>query len=192
MLNAGALPAPLTVIEQRTVGAGLGQDAINSGATAALIGAAAVVVIMLLFYGLLGGIAILAMVLNMTLIFAAMSMTGAALTLPGIAGLVLTIGMAVDSNVLIYERMREEQGNGRGPAMAIDLGFSRALVTIVDANLTTLLAAGILFAFGEGPVKGFAWTLSIGCITTVFTATIVTQLMVASWFRVARPKLLPI
>ncbi len=192
MLRAGALPAPLTVIEQRTVGAGLGQEAINSGTLAGAIGAVAVVIIMVLFYGVLGVIAIAAMVLNMVLIFAAMSMMGAALTLPGIAGLVLTMGMAVDSNVLIYERMREEQRLGRGPAVAIDQGFSRALVTIVDANLTTILAALILFAFGEGPVKGFAWTLSIGCVTTVFTATVVTQMMVASWFRAVRPKQLPI
>ncbi|MEZ5960747.1 MAG: protein translocase subunit SecD [Hyphomonadaceae bacterium] len=192
MLRAGALPAPLTVIEQRTVGAGLGQEAINSGTLAGAIGAIAVVLIMALFYGVFGVIAIVAMVLNMILIFAAMSIMGAALTLPGIAGLVLTMGMAVDSNVLIYERMREEKRLGRGPAIAIDQGFSRALVTIVDANLTTILAAFILFAFGEGPVKGFAWTLSIGCVTTVFTATIVTQLMVASWFRAVRPKQLPI
>ncbi|MEZ5995860.1 MAG: protein translocase subunit SecD [Hyphomonadaceae bacterium] len=192
MLNAGALPAPLTVIEQRTVGAGLGQEAINAGTTAGMIGAAAVVIIMVLFYGLFGVIAVIAMIINLVLIFAAMSTTGAALTLPGIAGLVLTMGMAVDSNVLIYERMREEQAAGRGPALAIDAGFSRALMTIIDANLTTVLAAGILFAFGEGPVKGFAWTLSIGCFTTVFTAVLVTQLMVATWFRTTRPKQLPI
>lgn len=192
MLRAGALPAPLTVIEQRTVGAGLGQEAINSGIMAGTIGAAAVVLIMAMFYGLFGVFAVLAMVVNLILIVAAMSTIGAALTLPGIAGLVLTMGMAVDSNVLIYERMREERSNGRSPALAIDAGFSRALVTIVDANITTLLAAGILFAFGEGPVKGFAWTLSIGCFTTLFTATIVTQLMIAGWFRAARPNALPI
>lgn len=192
MLRAGALPAPLTVIEERAVGAGLGQEAISSGTFAGIIGALAVIVIMILCYGVFGVIACLALIVNLTLILAAMSTIGAALTLPGIAGLILTIGMAVDSNVLIYERMREEQSLGRGAAMAIDSGFSRALVTIIDANLTTLLAALVLFQFGKGPVQGFAWTLSIGCITTVFTATIVTQLMIATWFRATRPKQLPI
>lgn len=193
MLRAGALPAPLTVIEERSVGAGLGAEAIRSGTLAAIVGAVAVVVIMGLFYGLFGIIAVIAMVINMILLLAAMSIMGASLTLPGIAGLVLTMGMAVDSNVLIYERMREEQASGRGPAMAIDAGFSRAFVTIVDANLTTVLAALVLFVVaGAGPVKGFAWTLSIGCFTTVFTATIVSQLMIATWFRATRPKLLPI
>jgi protein-export membrane protein SecD len=121
-----------------------------------------------------------------------MSMIGAALTLPGIAGLILTIAMAVDANVLIYERMREEAAAGRGPALAIDAGFNRAMITIVDANLTTILAAAILFQFGAGPVRGFAWTLSIGVITSVFTAVLVTQILIAWWFRMARPKTLPI
>ena len=191
MLRAGALPAPLSVIEERSVGAGLGQEAINSGAIASMIGAIAVVVIMLFAYGEFGVIAIVALVVNMLLLLAAMSTIGAALTLPGIAGLILTLGMAVDSNVLIYERMREEQALGRTPALAVDGGFRRALVTILDANLTTIIAALILFQFGAGPVRGFAWTLSIGCVTTVFTATLVTQILVAGWFRMRRPKTLP-
>jgi protein-export membrane protein SecD len=192
LLNAGALPVPLTVIEERTVGAELGQDAINSGALAGIIGAIATLVFMALAYGLFGLIACLALIINGVLIVAAMSLVGAALTLPGIAGLILTIAMAVDANVLIYERMREEQAAGRGPALAIDAGFSRAMVTILDANLTTILAALILFQFGVGPVRGFAWTLSIGVITSVFTAVLVTQILLALWYRATRPKKLPI
>jgi protein-export membrane protein SecD len=192
MLNAGALPAPLTVIEQRSVGATLGQEAIRDGSTATLYSSIAVVVFMGLAYGLFGLMAILALIVNMTMIIGAMSIGGATLTLPGIAGLVLTIGMAVDANVLIYERMREEQRHGRSAAMSIDSGFSRAMVTIIDSHLTQFIAALILFNFGEGPVKGFAWTLSIGCITSVITATFVTQTLVAIWFRITRPKHLPI
>jgi protein-export membrane protein SecD len=192
MLNAGALPAPLNVIEQRSVGATLGQEAIRDGSTATLYSSIAVVVFMALAYGLFGLMAILALIVNMAMIIGAMSIGGATLTLPGIAGLVLTIGMAVDANVLIYERMREEQRHGRSAAMSIDSGFSRAMVTIIDSHLTQFLAALILFNFGEGPVKGFAWTLSIGCITSVITATFVTQTLVAIWFRITRPKQLPI
>ena len=192
MLNAGALPAPLTVIEERTVGAGLGQDAINSGTIAAIIAGIATLVFMMLAYGLFGLFACAALVINGVLVVAAMSLVGAALTLPGIAGLILTIAMAVDANVLIYERMREEAAAGKGPALAIDAGFNRAIVTIIDANLTTILAALILFQFGAGPVRGFAWTLSIGVITSVFTAVFVTQILIAWWFRVSRPKDLPI
>jgi protein-export membrane protein SecD len=192
MLNAGALPAPLTVIEQRTVDATLGRDAIDAGSKATLYASIAVVVFMALAYGLFGLLAILALIVNMGMIIGAMSVGGATLTLPGIAGLVLTIGMAVDANVLIYERMREEQKHGRSAAMSIDAGFARAMVTIIDSHLTQFLAALILFQFGEGPVKGFAWTLSIGCITSVITATFVTQTLVAIWFRLTRPKKLPI
>ncbi len=139
-----------------------------------------------------GVMACVALVINMAMILACMSMVGATLSLPGIAGLILTIGMAVDANVLVYERMREEQAAGRGPAMAIDAGFHRALVTIIDSHLTQILAALILFQFGHGPVRGFAWTLSIGVITSVFTATLVTQMFIAMWFRAVRPKQLPI
>jgi protein-export membrane protein SecD len=192
MLNAGALPAPLTVIEERTVDASLGADAISSGAMASIVAGLVTLVFMVLAYGLFGVFAVVALVVNFVLLLGAMSMVGAALTLPGIAGLILTIAMAVDANVIIYERMREEAAAGRGPALAIDAGFARAMITIIDANLTTILAAMILFQFGAGPVRGFAWTLSIGVITSVFTAVLVTQLLIAWWFRVARPKQLPI
>ncbi|MBY0566831.1 MAG: protein translocase subunit SecD [Hyphomonadaceae bacterium] len=192
MLNAGALPAPLTVIEERTVDASLGADAISSGATASIVAGLVTLVFMVLAYGLFGVFAVVALVINFVLLLGAMSMVGAALTLPGIAGLILTIAMAVDANVIIYERMREEAAAGRGPALAIDAGFARAMITIIDANLTTILAAMILFQFGAGPVRGFAWTLSIGVITSVFTAVLVTQLLIAWWFRIARPKQLPI
>ncbi|MGQ0534433.1 MAG: protein translocase subunit SecD [Caulobacteraceae bacterium] len=192
MLRAGALPVPLSVIDERTVDASLGRDAIDSGAKASAVAGVVTFVFMLLAYGLFGIFACVALVVNFVLIVAAMSMIGAALTLPGIAGLILTVAMAVDANVLIYERMREEAAAGRGPALAIDAGFSRAMITIIDANLTTILAAAILFQFGAGPVRGFAWTLSIGVITSVFTAVLVTQLMIAWWFRAVRPKTLPI
>ncbi len=192
MLNAGALPAPLTVIDERTVSASLGQDAIDSGVVASAIAGLVTFVFMLLAYGTFGIFACIALVVNGVLIVAAMSTVGAVLTLPGIAGLILTIAMAVDANVLIYERMREEAAVGRGPALAIDAGFNRAMITIVDANLTTILAALILFQFGAGPVRGFAWTLSIGVVTSVFTAVLVTQILIAWWFRIARPKTLPI
>ncbi len=192
MLRAGALPAPLTVIDERTVDASLGRDAIESGGLASGVAALVTFVFMILAYGLFGVFACIALIINLTLILAGMSLVGAALTLPGIAGLILTIAMAVDANVLIYERMREEAATGRSPALSIDAGFSRAMITIVDANLTTILAAMILFQFGAGPVRGFAWTLSIGVITSVFTAVMVTQILIAWWFRIARPKQMPI
>ncbi len=192
LLNAGALPAPLKIVEQRSVGAELGQDAINAGALAGIVGSALVVGFMVLAYGLFGVFACLALVINVIMIIAALSVFGATLSLPGIAGLVLTIGMAVDANVLIYERMREEQAHGRGPLMAMETGFQGALITIIDSHLTQIGVALILFEFGHGPVRGFAWTLSIGVITSVFTATLVTQLFIAWWFNAARPKKLPI
>lgn len=192
LLNAGALPAPLTVVEQRSVRAELGQDAIRSGALAGIVGSAAVVAFMVLAYGLFGVFACLALAINVVMIIAIMSVFGATLSLPGIAGLVLTVGMAVDANVIIYERMREEQGLGRGPAMALDSGFQGALITIIDSHLTQIGVALILFQFGHGPVRGFAWTLSIGVLTSMFTATLVTQLFIAWWFNTVRPKKLPI
>jgi protein-export membrane protein SecD len=192
LLRAGALPAPLTVIDERTVDASLGRDAIESGAKASAVAGLVTFAFMVLAYGLFGVFACIALVVNLVLIIGAMSMIGAALTLPGIAGLILTIAMAVDANVLIYERMREEAAAGRSPALSIDAGFNRAMITIFDANLTTILAALILFQFGAGPVRGFAWTLSIGVITSVFTAVMVTQILVAWWFRAARPKTMPI
>jgi preprotein translocase subunit SecD len=193
LLRAGALPAPLKVIEQRTVGPELGRDSILAGATASLIAMGLVVAFMLLTYGFVfGGIAILALTINLILIFAAMTTVGATLTLPGIAGLILTIGAAVDANVLIYERMREEELSGRSAALAIDAGFKRAIITVMDANVTALLTAVILFWFGAGPVRGFAWTLSIGVITSLFTAILMTQVLVAAWYWRAKPKRLPI
>lgn len=193
LLRAGALPAPLSVEEQRTVGAELGQDAIEAGRISTVLAFFCVLAFMVLAYGFLfGGIAVIALIINGLMVIAAMSLTGAALTLPGIAGLILTLAVAVDANVLIYERMREELRNGRTAISAMDAGFSRAMVTILDANITTLAAALILFQFGSGPVRGFAWTLTIGVLTSVFTAVLVTQILLAWWFRAARPKTLPI
>jgi preprotein translocase subunit SecD len=194
MLNAGALPTPLTVIEQRSVTAELGQDAINAGQTSTVIAFGLVLFFMVLAYGLLfGGISVVALVINGIMIMAIMTVTGAALTLPGVAGLILTLAVALDANVLIYERMREEARSGRQTALAIDAGFSRAMLTIFDANITHLGAAFIMLNLAPpGPVKGFAWTLLIGVFTSVFTAVLITQVLVAWWFRATRPKKLPI
>ncbi len=192
LLRAGALPAPLVYLEERTVGPGLGQDSIDAGKAASIIGMVAVLVFMVVVYGLFGLMANVALVFNMALIFGALSLLQATLTLPGIAGIVLTIGMAVDANVLIFERIREEARVGRGVIGAIDAGYDRALKTIIDANLTTLIAAALLFWFGSGPVKGFAVTLAIGIMTSMFTAIWVTRLMVVLWVRRRRPQMLPI
>jgi protein-export membrane protein SecD len=194
LLRAGALPAPLTVIEQRSVGPGLGADSIRAGEFAAVLGLILVIVFMGSVYGLFGLFANVALVVNLVLILAALSGLQATLTLPGIAGIVLTIGMAVDANVLIFERIREEMRLGRGPVSAIDAGYKRALTTIVDANLTTLIAALLLFQFGSGPIKGFAVTLAIGLVTSMFTAIMVTRLLVIAWLRrrKAAAKTLPI
>jgi preprotein translocase subunit SecD len=193
LLRAGALPAPLTGEEQSTVGAELGADAIEAGKISTAVGFAAILVFMLLAYGMLfGGISIVALLVNGLLIIAIMSLTQATLTLPGIAGLILTLAVAVDANVLIYERMRDEIRAGRNVISAMDAGFARAMSTIIDANVTTILAALIMFQFGAGPVKGFAWTLSIGVLTSVFSAVLITQVLLALWFRAARPKILPI
>lgn len=191
LLRAGALPATLTVVEERTVGPSLGADSIRAGVMASVIGAAAVVVFMVAFYGMFGLVANIALFFNIVLLLALLSVIGATLTLPGIAGIVLTIGMAVDSNVLIYERIREERRNGRSIVQAVDAGFSRAFGTIIDANLTTLIAAVILFFLGSGPVRGFAVTLAIGIITTIFSAFYLTRWMIAEWVRRKRPKELP-
>jgi preprotein translocase subunit SecD len=192
LLRAGALPAPLKVLEQRTVGPELGQDSINAGATAGVLAVILIVSFMALAYGFFGWIALAALACNVILMFGAMSIVGATLTLPGIAGFILTIGMAVDANVLLYERMREEYAAGRSVPMAIDAGFNRAVMTIMDANITTILAALILFVFGAGPVRGFAWTLSIGVVTSVFTAVLVTQILIAWWYWARKPKKMPI
>jgi len=193
VLRAGALPTRLNVEEQRTVGAELGADAIAAGQISAIGAFALVLIFMVVAYGwLFGGVSIMALLVNGLLIVGAMSMTQATLTLPGIAGLILTLAVAVDANVLIYERMREEYRAGRSLVTAMDAGFNRAMLTIFDANITHLGAALIMFSLGAGPVKGFAWTLAIGVFTSVFTAVLVTQVLLAFWLRVARPKTLPI
>src|SRR6202045_9310 len=192
LLRAGALPAPLTVIEERTVGPGLGQDSIQKGKLASYAGAILVIVFMLLTYRLFGVFANIAVAINVAMIFGVLSFLNATLTLPGIAGIVLTVGIAVDSNVLIYERIREELRGGRNAISAIDAGFKRALSTILDSNITTFIAAAVLFYIGTGPVRGFAVTLGIGIITTVFTAFTLTRLIVATWVRWKRPQSVPI
>jgi preprotein translocase subunit SecD len=192
LLRAGALPAPLTVLEERTVGPGLGEDSIAAGQIASVVGFLLVIAFMSLTYGLLGIMASVALVMNLALLVAALSALQATLTLPGIAGIVLTVGMAVDANVLIFERIREEQRAGRTPISAVDAGYSRALTTIIDSNLTTLIAAALLFALGTGPVRGFAVTLSIGIVCSMFTAMMVTRLFVVTWLRRTRPKAIPI
>ena len=191
LLRAGALPATLTVIEERTVGPGLGADSVAAGEIAGIIGALLVLAFMFVAYGMLGFIANLALIANVVMIIAILTMLGATLTLPGIAGIVLTVGMAVDSNVLIYERIREEHKAGRSLIQAIDAGFSKAFSTILDANVTTLIAAIILFYLGTGPVRGFAVTLAVGIVTTVFTAFTLTRWLAAEWVRRRRPKVMP-
>jgi len=193
LLRSGALPATLTIIEERTVGADLGADAIRAGTIAAVVGTILVVIFMLAVYGpLFGGFASIAMMVNMLLVFAGMSILGASLTLPGIAGLVLTVGMSVDSNVLIYERVREEKANGRSPFSALAEGYGKALTAVIDSNLTALIAGVILFGFGSGPIRGFATSLTLGLLTHLFTATIFTRMLLAAWVRWRRPTDLPI
>ena len=193
LLNAGALPAKLIIVEERTVGPGLGQDSINAGKIASMIGLAGVGLFMWLSYGLrFGTIANIALTTNIILIAGALSLMGSTLTLPGIAGIILTIGMAVDANVLIFERIREEAHLGRPPVNAIETGYRRSLAPILDANITTLIAAVTLYFVGSGPVRGFAVTLAIGIEMSVFTAVIVARLMTATWLRRKRPKSLPI
>ena len=184
LLRAGALPADLTIVEERTVGPSLGADSIAAGKFASVIAGMLVVGFMLVAYGTLGLIANIALAANVALIIAILSVLGATLTMPGIAGIVLTVGMAVDSNVIIYERVREERRLGRSLVQSLDSGFARALATIVDANFTTFIAAVILFYLGSGPVRGFAVTLAIGIVTTVFTAFTLTRWLIA---RLAAP-----
>ncbi|MEI9964810.1 MAG: protein translocase subunit SecD [Caulobacteraceae bacterium] len=192
MLRSGALPAPLRVMEQRTVGAELGADAIRAGQVSLTIGAVAIFVFIILAYGLFGLFAALALVVNGLMLIGVLSLTQSTMTLPGIAGLVLTLAVAVDANVLIYERMRDEARAGRSVMASLDHGYSLALPSIMDANLTTLIAAMIMFELGSGPVKGFALTLLMGVLTSVFTAVLITQVLIGWWFRAARPKKLPI
>lgn len=188
LLRAGALPAELTFLEERTIGPELGQDSIDAGKIATMVAFAAVLVFMALSYGLFGIFANVALIINVSMIFALLSLVGATLTLPGIAGIVLTVGMAVDANVLVFERIREELKTAKGPARAIELGYEKALSAIVDANVTTFITAVILFAAGSGPVRGFAITLGLGIMTSVFTAIFVTRLMIVTWFDRRRPK----
>lgn len=192
LLRSGALPAKLTPIEERTVGASLGADSIASGKRAAVIAVIAVAVFMVLAYGLFGLFADLALIVNAILIFAALSLIGATLTLPGIAGIVLVIGISVDSNVLIFERIREEVRSGKSPLAAIDAGYSRAMATIIDSNVTTLISTLVLFWLGSGPVRGFAVTLCIGILCSMFTAVTFSRMIVAFWLRWTRPQVVPI
>ncbi|MFT5344128.1 MAG: preprotein translocase subunit SecD [Paracoccaceae bacterium] len=188
LLRAGALPAELTFLEERTIGPELGQDSIDAGKIATVVAFAAVLIFMTLSYGLFGIFANIALIINVAMIFALLSLVGATLTLPGIAGIVLTVGMAVDANVLVFERIREELKTARGPARAIELGYEKALSAIMDANVTTFITALILFIMGSGPVRGFAITLGLGILTSVFTAIFVTRLLIVTWFDRRRPK----
>jgi len=188
LLRAGALPAGLEFLEERTIGPELGQDSIDAGKIATIVAFGGVLVFMVLSYGLFGIFANVALILNIALIFGMLSLIGGTLTLPGIAGIVLTVGMAVDANVLVFERIREELKAGRGPARAIEEGYSKALSAILDANVTTFITAVILFAMGSGPVRGFAITLGLGIMTSVFTAIFVTRVMIVMWFERRRPK----
>ena len=187
-LRSGALPAKLVIVEERTVGPSLGADSIRAGVYASIAGLIFVMLFILLPYGFFGIIADVALVINLIMLIGVMSLFGFTLTLPGIAGIVLTLGMAVDSNVLIYERIREEWRHGKTPIASIETGFKAALTTVTDANVTTLIAAFILFGVGSGPVRGFAITLGVGILTTMFTAFALTRLIVALWVKRFRPK----
>ena len=192
LLRAGALPAKLTIVEERTVGPGLGQDSIDAGKLAAYVAAGLVLSYMLITYGIFGVFANVALLIHIAFIFASLVLLGATLTLPGIAGIVFTIGMAVDANVLIYERIREEHHAGRSIISSLDAGFNRAFATIIDSNVTMFVAASILYFLGSGPVRGFAVSLALGILTTVITAVTMTRMMIALWYRNARPTKLPI
>jgi len=192
LLRAGALPAPLSVVEERTVGPELGADSIRAGAISLAVGFVLVIAFMATFYGLFGWFANVCLLVNLVLMLAVMSLLQATLTLPGMAGILLTLGMAVDANILINERVREEQRNGRPPLSALEHGFSRAYTTIFDSNATAFLAHVMLFVFGSGPVKGFAVTITVGIATSLFTAWMLTRLLVSNWYQANRPKLLPV
>jgi preprotein translocase subunit SecD len=192
LLRAGALPAPITILEERTVGPDLGADSIHAGATASIVGVVLVVVFMFLFYGLFGLFADIALIFNLCLMLGALSVLGATLTLPGIAGIALTMGMAVDANVLIYERIREEMRSGRTMLSSLEAGFTRAFGTILDSHVTTLVAGMLLYWLGSGPIKGFAVTLSIGVLTSLFSAILVTRLQIVTWLRRWKPREIPL
>ncbi len=192
LLRAGALPAPLTILEERTVGPDLGADSIHAGARACVVGIVLVIVFMVIFYGLFGLFADVALIFNLCIMLASLSLLGATLTLPGIAGIALTMGMAVDANVLIYERIREELRSGRSIISSLQAGFERAFGTILDSHITTLVAGALMFWLGSGPIKGFAVTLSIGVLTSLFSAILVTRLQIVTWLRRTKPKLIPL
>ena len=192
LLRAGALPAPLTVVEESSIGPELGADSIRAGAISLAVGFVFVILFMGFFYGLFGWIANLALVFNLFLMLAILSMLQATLTLPGMAGILLTLGMAVDANILINERIREEVRNGRTPLNAMEAGFRRAYSTIIDSNMATFLAHVMLFIFGSGPVRGFAVTITVGIVTTLFTATMLARLLMVRWYAVTRPAALPV
>ena len=192
LLRSGALPAPLEVLEERTVGAGLGADSIHDGVVASVVGFTAVIIFMILAYGLFGLMVDITLFLNLSIMLGVMSFIGTTLTLPGIAGIILTIGMAVDANILIFERIREEVNRGRTIRDAVTVGFTEAYRTIVDSNLTTLVAGAVLFYFGSGPVRGFAVTLTIGILTSMFTSVTVSRLMVEAWMAKFKPTKLPL
>lgn len=190
LMRSGALPAPLTVLEERVIGPGLGADSIQKGTMATAVAIVVVVAIMFAAYHLFGTFASIALIVNFVLLLGAMAYLGATLTLPGIAGIALTLGMAVDANVLINERIKEEMRAGRSLIAALDMGYQRAMTTIVDSNLTTLIGAFILYVFGSGPVRGFAVTLSIGILISMFTAVLLSRAMAFAWIRYKRPKVL--
>jgi len=192
LLRAGALPTSLTVVEERSVGPSLGSDSVKAGTTASIVAFVLIISFMMLAYGLFGIFASVALFINMALIIALLSMLQATLTLPGIAGVILTMGMAVDANVLIFERIREEIKSGRSIISAMDIGYEKAMTSIIDSNLTTLIAGIILYAVGTGPIKGFAVTLSIGIITSMFSAIMLTRLMLLVWLKYKKPKTLSI
>ncbi len=190
LLRSGALPAPLTVVEERTVGPSLGQDSIDAGKIATAVGFTLITICMIIVYRLFGLFANVALVVNIFIIIAVLSLFGATLTMPGIAGLVLTMGMAVDANVLIFERIKEELRNGKSAIASVDAGFNRAFTTILDSNLTTLIAAFLLFTYGSGTVKGFAVTLTVGILSSMFTAITLTKLIIVVWLKKTKPKTL--
>ena len=188
LLRAGALPAPLTVVEERSVGPSLGSDSISSGKIASLMSLVLIAIFMMLFYGIFGFIANIALFVNIAIIISFLSMLGATLTLPGIAGIVLTMGMSVDANVLIFERIKEELSTKKSLLASVEQGFSQAYRTILDSNLTTLIVAFFLYVFGNGSVKGFAVTLSIGIMSSMFTAILLTRMLISIWLKKTRPK----
>ncbi len=192
LLRAGALPAPLTVVEERSVGPELGADAIRAGALALAVGFVLVIIYMGVFYGLFGWFANVCLIVNLVLMLAILSLFESTLTLPGMAGILLTLGMAVDANILINERIREEAHNGRTPLNAMEVGFKRAYSTIIDSNMTAFLAHVMLFFFGAGPVRGFAVTITVGIITSMFTTTMLSRLLMVRWYAARRPTALPV